>query len=133
MVKNADCDEKAQKLFVKACHEALLKIYGKLYSRAKEREYVQIERENERIRSGLIRCLNSEDFRHFMTANFWTKGGNISILAEYWEELMPLTTKPKNWKLARDLALLALASYKSKKQQQEDNSISIDEEALEEE
>ncbi|MGK7947724.1 MAG: CRISPR-associated protein Cas8a1/Csx13, partial [Xenococcaceae cyanobacterium] len=133
MVKNADWDEEAQKLFVKACHEALLKIYGKLYSRAKEGEYVQIERENERIRSSLIRCLNSEDFRHFMTANFWTKGGNISILAEYWEELMPLTTKPNNWKLARDLALLALASYKSKKQQQEENSISIDEEALEEE
>ena len=127
MVKNADWDEPAQKLFVKACHEALLKIYGKLYSRAKEGEYVQIERENERIRSGLIRCLNSEDFRHFMTANFWSRGGNISILAEYWEELMPLTTKPQNWKLARDLALLALASYKPKKQQEEDSEIAIEE------
>ena len=124
MVKNADWDEEAQILFVKACHQALLQIYGKLYSRAKEGEYVQIQRENERIRSGLIRCLNSEDFRHFMIANFWTKGGNISILAEYWEELMPLTTKPQNWKLARDLALLALASYKSKKQQQEENWLS---------
>ena len=68
-----------------------------------------------------------------MTANFWTKGGNISILAHYWEELMPLTTKPKNWKLARDLALLALVSYKSKKQQQEENLTSTDGEALEEE
>ncbi|MDJ0742541.1 MAG: type I-MYXAN CRISPR-associated Cas8a1/Cmx1 [Xenococcaceae cyanobacterium MO_167.B27] len=133
MVKNADWDEEAQKLFVKACHEALLKIYGKLYSRAKEGEYAQIERENERIRSGLIRCQNSEDFRHFMTANFWTKGGNISILAEYWEELMPLTTKPKNWKLARDLALLALASYKPKKRQQGENFTSTYGEALEEE
>ena len=123
MVKNAQWDEQAQKLFVKACHEALFKIYGKLYSRGKEGEYIQIERENERIRSGLIRCLNSEDFRHFMTANFWSKAGNITILADYWEELMPLTTKPDNWKLARDLALLSLASYKSKKRKQaEDNS-----------
>ncbi len=133
MIKNADWDEEAQILFVKACHQALLQIYGKLYGRAKEGEYVQIERENERIRSGLIRCLNSENFRHFMTANFWSKGGNNSILADNWEELMPLTTKSENWKLARDLALLALASYKSKKQQQEENSISIEEEALEEE
>ena len=78
MVKNAQWDETAQQLFVKACHEALLKIYGKLYSRGKEGEYIQIERENERLRSGLIRCLNSEDFRHFMVANFWTKAGNIS-------------------------------------------------------
>ncbi len=122
MVKNADWDEEAQKLFVRACHEALFKIYGKLYGRSKEGEYTQIERENERIRSGLIRCQNSEDFRHFMTANFWSKAGNISILADYWEELMPLTTKPDSWKLARDLALLSLASYKSKKRQQTGSS-----------
>ncbi|MDJ0596219.1 MAG: type I-MYXAN CRISPR-associated Cas8a1/Cmx1 [Pleurocapsa sp. MO_226.B13] len=134
MVKNAQWDEQAQKLFVKACHEALMKIYGKLYSRGKEGEYIQIERENERIRSGLIRCLNSEDFRHFMTANFWSKAGNISLLADYWEELMPLTTKPDNWKLARDLALLSLASYKSQKRKQaENNSASIESKLLEEE
>ena len=134
MVKNAQWDEQAQKLFVKACHEALLKIYGKLYSRGKEGEYIQIERENERIRSGLIRCLNSEDFRHFMTANFWSKAGNISILADYWEELMPLTTKPDNWKLARDLALLSLASYKSQKRKQaENNSASTEPKLIEEE
>ncbi|GAB4525441.1 MAG: type I-MYXAN CRISPR-associated Cas8a1/Cmx1 [Pleurocapsa sp.] len=132
MVKNAQWDEKAQKLFVEACHEALLKIYGKLYSRAKEGEYIQIERENERIRSGLIRCQNSEDFRHFMTANFWSKAGNISILAEHWEELMPLTTKPDNWKLARDLALLSLASYK-KKPKPADDSPSKEQALLEEE
>ncbi|MEM7553342.1 MAG: type I-MYXAN CRISPR-associated Cas8a1/Cmx1 [Cyanobacteria bacterium P01_A01_bin.84] len=134
MVKNAQWDEQAQILFVKACHQALLQIYGKLYSRAKEGEYTQIERENERIRSGLIRCQNSEDFRHFMTANFWSKAGNISILADYWEELMPLTTKPDNWKLARDLALLSLASYKPKaRQQTESNSASQESKSLEEE
>ncbi len=134
MVKNADWDESAQILFVKACHQALLQIYGKLYGRGKQGEYIQIHRENERIRSGLIRCQNSEDFRHFMTANFWSKAGNISILADYWEELMPLTTKPDNWKLARDLALLSLASYKSQKRKQaEDNSTSTEPELLEEE
>ncbi|MDJ0632629.1 MAG: type I-MYXAN CRISPR-associated Cas8a1/Cmx1 [Xenococcaceae cyanobacterium MO_188.B29] len=126
MVKNAQWDEQAQKLFVKACHQALLQIYGKLYGRAKEGEYTQIERENERIRSGLIRCQNSEDFRHFMTANFWSKAGNISILADYWEELMPLTTKPDNWKLARDLALLALASYKPKARQQVESFLDLE-------
>lgn len=134
MVKNAEWDEQAQILFVKACHQALLQIYGKLYGRGKEGEYVQISRENERIRSGLIRCLNSEDFRHFMTANFWSKAGNISILADYWEELMPLTTKPNNWKLARDLALLSLSSYKSQKRKQaEENAALTESKSLEEE
>ena len=134
MVKNAQWNEQAQILFVKACHQALLQIYGKLYSRAKEGEYTQIERENQRIRTGLIRCQNSEDFRHFMTANFWSKAGNIAILADYWEELMPLTTKPDNWKLARDLALLSLASYKPKaRQQTEELSASTEPELSEEE
>lgn len=133
MVRNADWDEQAQILFVKACHKGLLQIYGKLYDKPKESNYILIQRENERIRSGLIRCQNSEDFRHFMTASFWTKAGNISILAEYWEELMPLTTKPDNWKLARDLALLSLVSYKSKKRKQADSSYSIDQESSEEE
>lgn len=134
MVKNAQWDEQAQILFVKACHQALLQIYSKLYGRAKEGEYTQIERENERIRSGLIRCQNSEDFRHFMIANFWNKAGNISILADYWKELMPLTTKPDNWKLARDLALLSLASYKSQKRKRADNNSASEElESLEEE
>ncbi len=133
MVKNAKWDEQAQILFVKACHQALLQIYGKLYGRGKEGEYIQIQRENERIRSGLIRCQNSEDFRHFMTANFWSKAGNISILADYWEELMPLTTKPDNWKLARDLALLSLASYKSQKRKQADEDSALTEQKLLEE
>ncbi|BAU65484.1 hypothetical protein STA3757_28710 [Stanieria sp. NIES-3757] len=110
MVKNTDWDEEAQKLFVQACHKALHQIRGKLASKAKEDEYVQFERENERIRSSLIRCQNSEDLRHFL-ATFWSKAGIISLLSQHWQQLMPLTTKPSNWKLARDLALLALASY----------------------
>ena len=69
MVKNAQWDEQAQILFVKACHQALYQIRGKLSSQQTENIYVRYERENERIRSGLIRCQNSEDFRHFMTAN----------------------------------------------------------------
>ena len=132
MVKNADWDESAQILFVKACHQALSQIYGKLYDPVKEGGYIQIQRENERIRSGLIRCQNSEDFRHFMTASFWSKAGNIDTLADYWEELMPLTTKPDNWKLARDLALLSLVSYKSQKRKQADSSDLIEQESSEE-
>lgn len=113
MVRDADWDEEAQKLFVKACHEALLKIYAKIHSRIKEDEYAQIERENKRIWAGFVRCQNSENFRQFLVS-FWSKAGQISILEDFWQELMPLTTKPENWKVARDLALLALVSYKKK-------------------
>jgi hypothetical protein len=37
-----------------------------------------------------------------------------SLLQQHWQELLPLTTGEKQWKIARDLTLLALASYKGK-------------------
>jgi hypothetical protein len=56
MVEHADWDLEAHELFIKACHEALSsRIYAKLYSQAGEEDFVQIEKEKERIRS-FIRC-----------------------------------------------------------------------------
>jgi CRISPR-associated protein Cas8a1/Csx13 len=121
MIQNAQWDEEAQKLFVRACHEALKKIYAKIYERTKEDEYAQIERENERIRSELLRCMNAESFRSFIL-RFWSRAGQVSITQDYWEELLPLTTGRIHWKVGRDLALLALVSYKPSKKSQAEYS-----------
>lgn len=121
MIQNGQWDEKAQKLFVQACHEALRKTYGKIYSRTKEDEYAQVQRKTERIRSELGRCKNATTFRQFIT-DFWARAGRISILEDHWEELLPLTTGMMDWKVARDLTLLALASYKPSKKPQASSS-----------
>jgi len=121
MIQKAQWDEEAQKLFVRACHEALKKIYAKIYGRTKEDEYAQIERENERIRSELLRCMNAESFRSFIL-RFWSRAGQVSITQDYWEELLPLTTGRIHWKVGRDLALLALVSYKPSKKSQSESS-----------
>ena len=121
MIQNARWDEEAQKLFVRACHEALRKIYAKIYGRTKEDEYAQIERENERIRSELLRCVDAESFRSFIL-RFWSRAGQVSITQDYWEELLPLTTGRIHWKVGRDLALLALVSYKPSKKSQSEYS-----------
>jgi CRISPR-associated protein Cas8a1/Csx13 len=121
MIQKAQWDEEAQKLFVRACHEALKKIYAKIYGRTKEDEYAQIERENERIRSDLLRCMNAESFRSFIL-RFWSRAGQVSITQDYWEELLPLTTGRIHWKVGRDLALLALVSYKPSKKSQSESS-----------
>ena len=110
MIQNSKWELDAQKLFVKACHEALRKIYAKIYSKAKENEYAQIERENIRISSQLRRCTNAENFRKFI-AEFWGRAGQLSILQEHWEELLPMITGIMDWKLARDLTFIAIASY----------------------
>ncbi len=114
MIQNTEWNIEAQKLFIKACHEALKKIYAKIYGRTNEGEYAQIERENTRILSQLGRCTNAENFRKFI-AEFWGRSGQISILEEYWEELLPLTTGTMDWKVARDLTFIALASYPKSK------------------
>ena len=124
MVQNTQWDEQGQKLFVKACHEALRRTYAKIYSRTKEGDYAQIERHRERIRSELVRCQNAAHFRHFIT-DFWSRAGMVTILQDHWQELLPLTTGTVDWKIGRDLALLALASYKKNSQSEselEENS-----------
>ncbi|MBC6434646.1 CRISPR-associated protein Cas8a1/Csx13 [Nostoc sp. HG1] len=114
MIEHSQWDIKAQKLFIQACHEALKKIYAKIYDRTKEGQYAQIERENIRILSQLGRCTNIENFRKFI-AEFWGRAGQLSILEEHWEELLPLISGIMDWKVAKDLTFIAIASYPKSK------------------
>jgi CRISPR-associated protein Cas8a1/Csx13 len=111
MTQNAEWDDNLQQLFVQACHEALRRTYAQIYERTREGEHAQIDRERERIRTGLGRCKNSETFRQFIT-DFWSRAGRIPVLQEHWQDLLPMVTGKERWKEARDLALLALASYR---------------------
>lgn len=116
MVKQTKWDKPAEELFVKACHEALSFTYGKLSDYAKKRhENPNFEREATKIRTGLSRCKNAESFREFIT-NFWSRAGQIPTLQSHWHELLDLISgrHDNDWKKGRDLALLALASYKGK-------------------
>ncbi|HND20039.1 MAG TPA: type I-MYXAN CRISPR-associated Cas8a1/Cmx1, partial [Acidobacteriota bacterium] len=107
--------EESERLFVQACHEAFRLTYRKIYSRARDiGEVANLERANERFRTELGRCKNADSFRAFIT-DFWSRAGQIPTLQEHWRELLALTTGQHSWKTARDLALLALASYKGTK------------------
>jgi CRISPR-associated protein Cas8a1/Csx13 len=106
--------DEREKLFVKACHDAIHSTFGRISGVAKKRgESPNFDREIVRIRTGLGRCKNSETFREFIT-DFWSRAGKILTLQEHWEELMEFVMVEKNWKKSRDLAFLALASYKGK-------------------
>lgn len=111
MVEEIQWNDQSKKLFVKACHESLRRIYGKLYSRAPEGEFAQIERCNLRFRSELRRCKNALALRKFIS-HFFAEAGQVPTLQDHWEELLPITTGEVDWQLTRDLMLLALASYK---------------------
>ncbi|TBR56598.1 type I-MYXAN CRISPR-associated Cas8a1/Cmx1 [Westiellopsis prolifica IICB1] len=129
VIQKIQSDER-EKLFVQACHEAIKFTYGQIYEQTKKRgEVPNFDRETVRIRTGLGRCKNSDTFREFIT-DFWSRAGKIPTLQEHWEELMEFVMADKNWKKSRDLALLALASYKGKGISNEDDA---DEDNLDEE
>ena len=114
MVKQAKYDER-DKLFVEACHEAIKFTYGQIkkYTKSGDDLTARFNRTTIRLRSELSRCKSAESFREFIT-DFWARAGRLPTLQRHWHELMPLinNSNPKEWKKARDLALLALASYK---------------------
>ncbi|MBD2069541.1 type I-MYXAN CRISPR-associated Cas8a1/Cmx1 [Leptolyngbya sp. FACHB-671] len=126
MIEEAEWKDQAKKLFVKACHEALRRTYAKLYDQTAEGDYAQIERCNIHIRSELMRCKNATAFREFLS-QFFSKAGQIPILQKHWEELLPITTGEVDWKLTRDLTLLALASYSKSEVLKDDKQPEIEE------
>ncbi|EMO74307.1 CRISPR-associated protein Cas8a1/Csx13, TIGR03486 subtype, C-terminal domain protein [Leptospira kirschneri str. 200801925] len=60
---------------------------------------------------------NLESFRETIT-DFWSRAGRIQELTDGWEKAMILL-ELENWKKGRDLALLALVSYKPKNKEEE--------------
>lgn len=122
MVMRTEMDPR-ERWFVEACHEAIRFTYGRLAEKTKERgELANFDRENIRIRTGLSRCKNAETFREFIT-DFWSRSGRLPTLQEHWDELMELVMDPKQWRKGRDLALLALASYKGREKNESDPQI----------
>lgn len=121
MIQNTEQNINSQKIFIQACHETLKIRYAKIYDRTKENQYAQIERENIRISSRLRRCTNSKNFREFIS-EFWGKAGHNSIVRQHWELLLPIISGQGDWKMARDLTFIALASY-PKNKTQENNSL----------
>jgi len=97
---------------VRACQEAWRRRLGQLGQRASEtgtpfgRLY---EREYERVRISFARCKNAAMLRQTLT-DFWARAGAQPALQEGWPALLPLLAG--RWQEARDLALLALASYR---------------------
>ncbi|WP_187299391.1 type I-MYXAN CRISPR-associated Cas8a1/Cmx1 [Nitrospira moscoviensis] len=113
MITEAGFDEERERIFVHACHEAWRRRLGQLGERAR-RERASFtdltSREYERVRVGFARCKNATTLRETVT-DFWARaGGPLRDLQAGWKEVLPLFDE-RNWRKAKDLALLALASY----------------------
>ena len=106
-----DQELEAYQDLIRAFHEALRIIYRKIYDKTKKGEIPRIEREYERIRGGLSRCYNEQSFADFLS-NFLARAGLNSSLYNHWESILPLMVDEVSWEKTRNIALIALASYK---------------------
>jgi CRISPR-associated protein Cas8a1/Csx13 len=118
MVNHADWGE-AEKLFVKACHQALSRLYAKSYSTLKEGEASKIEKINIQLFSKLNRCKNAETCREIVVdlmsrGAIFSRKGAIPELVQHQDIIFSFVLLPENWKKVRDLVLLSLASYPRK-------------------
>ena len=113
MVEKAVFDDESERLFIRVCHESWRRRLGKLAERAtRENTSFQnlVKKEAEKLRTSLARSKNAETLRETVV-DFWSRGGpNKTTQGEGLVKLLPLFNE-KNWKKARDLALLALISY----------------------
>lgn len=113
MVQQSEAFDEPARTIVVACHEAWRRYLGALGERAKrtgERFEDLSERERERLRIAFAHCRNAETLRATLV-DFWARaGGPLPALQTGWQAVLPYLG-PEQWQLARDLALLALASY----------------------
>lgn len=114
MVEKANYDDENKNLFIKVCHESWRRRLGKLgqRARAENTSFGNLAgKEMEKWRTSYARCKNAETLRETVI-DFWARGGSNTLLqGDGFAKLLPLFSE-KNWREARDLALLALISYK---------------------
>ena len=113
MAKEAIYDNENERLFIDVCHESWRRRMGKLGQRASSENTSfsgLVTKEQEKLRTSLGRCKNAESLRETVV-DFWSRAGSIEQLrGDGIAKLLPLFDE-KNWKKAKDLALLALISY----------------------
>lgn len=126
MVNEATFDDARERTFVSACHEAWRRRLGKLGERAR-RENASfpslVNREQEKLRVSLSRCRNAESLRETVV-DFWSRAGSIKELHDHWQEVLALLDE-QNWRKGKDLALLALASYKPTSKGEEEGMMAL--------
>jgi CRISPR-associated protein Cas8a1/Csx13 len=104
--------EAEARIFVQACHEAWRNRLGQLSERARHQglSFESLAQgERDRLRAALARCKTQADFSACVT-DLWARAGSVPTLQRSWTRVLPFLGQ--RWREGRDLALLALASYR---------------------
>ncbi len=122
MIETTDHQEK---LLIESVHSALRMRFGAISAEtqgmANQTRKNRMNGERERWRLAFSKAKTADQVRAAL-ADLWSRAGTVKELKESWTELLPLLHSSQ-WAKARDLALVALASYRGKEVVEEAASI----------
>jgi CRISPR-associated protein Cas8a1/Csx13 len=107
-------DQDGEALVVHAIHEAIRNRYGRIAAENQGKPAAmqnRWKRFREKLRLDLCGAKTSAHVRYALT-DLFSRGGSNAVLQEQWAKVLPILRC--DWQLARDLGLLALASYAGK-------------------
>ncbi|MFP2930900.1 type I-MYXAN CRISPR-associated Cas8a1/Cmx1 [Pyxidicoccus sp. 3LG] len=108
--------QEAEQWLVQSVQVALRQRLGRIYDETKESpvatRHKRMDSERERLRLSFAGAKTAEQVRAAL-ADLWSRAGPNRELQEHWRDVLPLLS-PEHWRAARDLALVALASYQGK-------------------
>jgi CRISPR-associated protein Cas8a1/Csx13 len=112
-------EDQGEETLIRAIHQAMSQTFGKIWEDAgKDTTTFQnrSERQMERWRLALAHAKTADDVRGGLS-DIWGRAGQVPVLMDSWRLLLPVLCDERRWQLNRDLALLALSSYKSPRKQ----------------
>lgn len=113
MIDNVEWSDTGEKAIVLAVHQAIKQRLGQIAGENKGKQGVMKNRmqgEFDKWRLAFSGAKTAEHFRSSLCDLFGRAGIN-PVLKEHWSSILPWLSSPTKWQLARDLSLLALASY----------------------
>jgi CRISPR-associated protein Cas8a1/Csx13 len=115
-------DTEGEQLVVQAIHEAIRQSLGRIREQTDGKKPLSQATKNrwERFREKLrldLAGAKTEAHVRFALMDLFSRGGNNTVLKTGWEKVFPVFRK--DWRLTRDLGLLALASYSGKGESEE--------------
>jgi CRISPR-associated protein Cas8a1/Csx13 len=113
----------AERLLVESVHIAIRQRFGAIADENRDNKQAmknRFKREKERWRLSFSGAKTHEQVRHTL-ADLWSRAGSNRVLQENWLALLPLL-REEHWRTARDLSLVALASYGSMSDENDSSS-----------
>ncbi len=106
-------EDQGEEAVVRSVHEAMYRKFGMIKQETTGNPTAfsnRVERQMQRWRLAFAGAKTPDDFRSAL-ADLWSRSGSNLVLKSSWRSVLPMICSESRWKLTRDLALLALASY----------------------